>query len=146
MKLYKDISRFQFRRIFSKGSHYEKRLLWGLSLNQGDLFCSCSGFNVRVKDIEIEKGYAKYHFGRSRPSKNGWYIADVVLIDYDGGYHSVMHCCAPKETPKQIEEYFKDLTKDERFMIDWGTPRLLKIKEKLERGEPICDEHGIELK
>src|SRR4051812_2822839 len=115
MKLYKNISRFRWRRMFSKGGAEEERLLWGASLKPGDLIAACTGFNVRITKITPEKCSARVMWGTGcfgfffNGRANGWFINDFKVEDATKSWHYIMSCCWKPETVAQIEEFWRSL-------------------------------------
>lgn len=150
MKLYKNVSRFRFRRMYSKGSPSERQLKWGLSLKPGDVISACTGFNIRVAKVTPERTSAARFWGaRSfgypfNGRSQGWFISDVLIEDTDGGHHYIMSCCWKPETVEQIETFWKGVRSD--YEDGSGRTSLLKrLHEALAEGRPICDEDGIRL-
>jgi hypothetical protein len=146
MKLYKRITRFQFRRRFPKGSYDEKKLLWGASLKPGDVIATCSGFNVRIKEIVPQVGGAKSWFGHTRRNKEGWFIDDFFVKDEDGGVHYTNSCCWKPETPEKIKKYWGEVTKE--YIVDmqakgWDSGFMQNIYDELQAGKEITDKDGI---
>jgi preprotein translocase subunit YajC len=81
MKLYKNLSRFRYHRIFSK--RQIELLKFGLSLNPGDMIHTCAGIDEKISEIEIE--FMGYH--------NGWFIRDIHIKTERNSYHSLIYCC-----------------------------------------------------
>lgn len=144
MKLYKNISRFRWRRMFSKGSQSEKKLLWGASLKPGDLVAACTGFNVRIVAIQPEKTWAKDWFSstlfgaykfKGRPQ--GWFIHDFQITDEQGMWHYIDSCCWEKETVEQIEAFWKSIPPRP------NDEKLCRIQALLAEGKRICDDDGV---
>lgn len=141
MKLYKNISRFRFRRMFSKGGHAEARLRWGLSLKPGDVISACTGFNVRVAKTTPSKVRAARWWGfggiKFNGRGHGWFIDDVLVEDTAGGHHYIMSCCWEPETVKQIEEQWAGWA-GSSDMTSWA-----KIAQMVKDGQRICDDAGV---
>ena len=145
MKLYKNVSRFRFRRMFPKGSPLEWRLLWGASLKPGDVIAACTGFNVRVASIAPVKESAAAMFQPWRRPFNGrshgWFISGFRVTDTEGQWHYTDSCCSPAETVQQIQVYWASMPDSSReFDSRWS-----KISRMARDGVRICDEYGIVL-
>jgi hypothetical protein len=150
MRLYKKFSRFKFKRMISRS--LEKRLLWALNLNPGDLVYDCSAFNVVVRDIQP---LALFN-GR------GYAIHDIEIIHEPfGGSCSVVHCGVGK--PKSRHEIEKNYLIFLRYWLSnpngaakWysglDNPEFQdeinvwkQMLAKLENNEHICDERGVKI-
>lgn len=143
MKLYKNISRFRWRRMFSKGGPEEERLLWGASLKPGDIIQACTGFNVRIAKITPERSKATIVWSApslGRPFNgraHGWFISDFLVEDESGGGHYIMSCCWKRETVAQIEEFWRGIPPRP------DDEKLCRIQALLAEGKRICDDDGI---
>ena len=130
MKLYHNITRFRYLRSISSFSR--RKLNMFRDIKEGDLILSCSGFNVRVKDIEYIV----------RPFNSGWYLSDIEVTDDVGGFHSLVDCCGLKRTRKEIVDNFnpKNFDYDNAWWKEH--PLYSKVKVALDAGKEIVDEDG----
>jgi len=133
----------------------QKLLLWALSIKPGDYIATCEGCNRKVEKIE-ESWANEGGWRRGKPNKT-WVLNEVVFIDTNGRMH---HCpgggCAyPAETPEEVVDYHKEWAfyekREERIRFWYGKDvdraeksiaHWLTMKEALESGKPIVDEHG----
>lgn len=92
-KLYKNISRFAARRNIPTPDW--KKLKWAAKLKPGDIVNNCSGFNVKI--INIEPHYIFY--------RNGWYVYDFVFQTTPYmGFCSLIACGVDLAKPRDLIE------------------------------------------
>lgn len=92
-KLYHRMTRFAFKKAVS--SHVAKRIKWALSLKPGDIINDCTGFNVKIIEVQPEV----WQTGR------GWYISNVDFkVTPFGGICSLIHCgIVPEISREKVE-------------------------------------------
>jgi len=73
----------------------EKLLKWALTLKPGDIINDCTGFNVKIREIELD----------IRQHGRGWYLmnVDFQVTPYHG-FCSLMHCGVEPEVPREKVE------------------------------------------
>lgn len=147
MKLYRYMSRFEYRRHFPKSSRRYKKLLWAVSLKPGDVISACTGFNVRIAEVRYEWMTRASWYGKGQfRGRNGEWICDVQVTDTAGLWHNTDTCCSRAETVEQIEEFWKSGSEEailEQERLGWNMSNTRKLRALLREGKPICDKDGV---
>lgn len=143
LKLYSGNKREAYR--FYSASEM-RQMLYLLSLNPGDIVHDCDGFNHKLKTVPTFDFTNHYSFRNTYIVK-----VDTHSIEFEDG----RLCCGcpysptPPEPPENIEAFFKAFYSGENYesMKEQGwfqSESNLKLKRKIDCGEPICDEFGME--
>lgn len=144
MKLYKGITRFQFRRLYPKKSF--RFLKWLVSLKPGDVVSSCVGFNVRIKSVKLIKMHCSTFYDVNPNKVDGWWINEIEIIDETGRYHIAPGCAWPKEPVARIEKYWMGYTEEylqEQEALGWDHKFTRKIQGLLKAGKQVVDSDGV---
>jgi len=115
MKLYAHMTRFQYRRLWSKRAGDTKLLAWGSTLKPGDIVSTCQGFNSRIASIEAQRVYAHEWLGKGSATRKGWFINEFKVIDTDEYWHYFPTgggCVSYPETVERIKTYWLSWTGD----------------------------------
>lgn len=146
---YVGTTRFAFLKRTSMSKRRE--LAWLMTLKSGDLVNDCDGFNAVVTEViahyepVTSRSFCRIMAGKGRNIGTGGLLKEFTVMLEGGG--STCHT-DPPATSVQIEAYFRDNWISEEARVEalaWNMFDTLVIAERLERGEPICDERGIKL-
>lgn len=144
-KLSRGIKKKYFRRIFSKET--ADHLVWAASLQPGDLFHACDGWNHKVSTVKVEWSEARYVYPKIGP-RTGKIVTDVTIVAEDGHIASIFNCAGLPLTSTKISEYWEGWVAHEagvKTALTYWPKLTADIIDRLLKNLPLCDDIGIQL-